>query len=92
MNIIEAIKSGNRFRKKGGEWQVVKDHTNFVTLSISELLSDDWEIEADAVTITALEFDKKAAWILTGWEYNETDDAYGAVRCALENLRKELGL
>lgn len=85
MNFLDALKSGKRFRRKGEKnWNDNKLFHDFMT--------EDWEVEENAVTITESEFDKKAAWILVGWEYNETDDAHGAVRCALEDLKKELGL
>lgn len=92
MNIINAIKSGKRFRYKGTQtWCNAFSGDNLLSGPYEWFMSDDWEVEENAVTITESEFDKKAAWILAGWEYNESL-LTEAVRCALEDLKKELGL
>jgi len=81
VNFLDALKSGKRFRRKGEKnWNDNKLFHDFMT--------EDWEVEENAVTITESEFDKKAAWILVGWGPSRR----GVVRCALEDLKKELGL
>lgn len=71
MNIIEAIKSGRRFRRK--EWPTdISDRTNWLIspkgfdgiaryyLTDLDIVADDWEVESAPVTITREQFD--AAW------------------------------
>lgn len=68
MTIIEAIKSGRRFRRKGAkEWYYVDtdlddedavvcfkdgDEDSSVPMYVPELLADDWEVEEEQVSIT----------------------------------------
>lgn len=47
MNIIEAIKSGKRMRRKGWtEYYDLKERPDFYFV-IDEIMADDWEIEPD---------------------------------------------
>ena len=61
MNIVEAIKSNKKYRRKGekGWYDTVKDFSHYV-FSVRDVLADDWETEAEPVTITREDFD--AAW------------------------------
>lgn len=48
MNIIEAIKSGKRFRRKGWiEYFDLKERSDFYFV-LDEIMADDWEIEPDS--------------------------------------------
>lgn len=63
MNIIDAIKSGKRFRRI--EWSIhdwiAHDRNDLpARLSRSDIIASDWEIESQAVTITREQFN--AAW------------------------------
>lgn len=64
MNIIEAIKSGKRFRHSltGTSWfNPIKDpDTSLVhlKLDVNQLVSNDWEVEEEKATITAAQFQK----------------------------------
>lgn len=52
MNIIEAVKSGKRMRRKawcGSMYKFVEDWTLLVS---TDVLADDWEVEEKKVTIT----------------------------------------
>lgn len=53
MNIIEAVKSGKRFKRKQDHkyWEPM---SNFYTLYLDAIaiLADDWEIDEDKVEIT----------------------------------------
>lgn len=70
MNIIEAIKSGRRFRHKlwrgydDNDWadpvEVMSDIMVKLTMPVGALIADDWEVEQTSVTITRDDFD--AAW------------------------------
>lgn len=66
MNIIEAIKSGKRFRHSltGTGWfNPIKDpDTSLVhlKLDVNQLVSNDWEVEEPTNTITRSQFE--AAW------------------------------
>lgn len=54
MNIIEAVKSGKRFKRKSwdGPW-CTKDDVSALSLQSWEILADDWEVEEKKVEITA---------------------------------------
>jgi len=66
MTLIEAIKSGKRFRRK--VWDKDKQHlswnevygTQSLEIAYGDAVADDWEIEEATVTITGAQFD--AAW------------------------------
>jgi uncharacterized lipoprotein len=63
MNLIEAIKSGKRYRRKA--WEIddwVSQDREYLParLNVEDVKSDDWEIESQPVTITRADFD--AAW------------------------------
>ena len=54
MNLIEALKSGKRIRQKSKEiWLEPKQGKYF---SIDHILSDDWEVEPEPVTVTEYQF------------------------------------
>jgi hypothetical protein len=61
MNLIEAIKSGRRFRRSS--W-TSRDYyptdSGWVNLPIEAVVADDWEVEEPTSTITLEQFDK--AW------------------------------
>lgn len=61
MNIIEAIKSGKRYRRRGelGWYDAANDYSDYV-FPLRSIVADDWEIEQVPVTITPKQFD--AAW------------------------------
>jgi hypothetical protein len=63
MNIIEAIKSGKRFRRSGWhalrEW--VRPMSNMcLSIPVADIIAEDWEVESKEVTITREQFD--GAW------------------------------
>jgi hypothetical protein len=53
MNIIEAIKSGKRFRRNG--WYRWREESEIYQMIRADILADDWEVE-QTVTITLDEF------------------------------------
>lgn len=55
-------------------------------------LDEDWEVEEKSIPLTASLFDSKAELVLSRWKYSRFDDAPDAVRLAIADLRKELGL
>jgi hypothetical protein len=82
MNIIEAIRSGKRIRRKSkGIWLEPKEGKYF---SFDHILADDWEIEEKPVAITREQFDE--AWKLVIQESKSWDSHLGPM------LAKELGL
>lgn len=88
MNIIEAIKSGKRFKRKSWEsWLTTEKEKNVseyrFDLPLEAIIADDWEVEPDAVTITRKQFD--AAWD-KGLEAHRLSIELHAILC------KELGL
>jgi hypothetical protein len=67
MNLIEAIKSGKKYRRKDkycGLWltppDVITDLDPVYEVLLSDILAEDWEVEQTPVTITRDDFD--AAW------------------------------
>ena len=65
MNIIEAIKSGKRFRRKDydGAWFLARKDVYDIqplNLDYNSIVADDWEIESQSETITREQFNK--AW------------------------------
>ena len=87
MNIIDAIKSGKRFRRQGNTSWYSRMAAEYQTINISaisreDFLADDWEVESEPVTITREQFD--AAW----------DNALLMIGTRLDRdaLAKELGL
>lgn len=61
MNIIEAMKSGKKYRRIGEErwYKAVENYPDYV-FPMRAILADDWEIEQTPVTITREQF--IAAW------------------------------
>ena len=61
MNIIDAVKSGKKFRRKANCWSWIAAETIAQChFQPEDILATDWEIEERKVTITEGEFD--AAW------------------------------
>jgi hypothetical protein len=95
MNIIEAIKSGGRFRRKGETswYSAISDNyplINISAISRENFLADDWEIDDGTVKITREQFNDAAITVAdklyrpTGWPIHMND--------FLGELKKELGL
>jgi hypothetical protein len=88
MNIIEAVKSGKRMRRRawcGSMYKFVEDWTLLVS---TDVLADDWEVEEKKVTITESDF--KAALVRTTRSFSLYDGPY--ICEYLSQLKKELGL
>ncbi len=96
MNIIEAIKSGKRFRHSltGTNWYgPIKDPDSSLVhfkLDVNQLVSNDWEIEEVRVTITYSEFD--AAWKRVVRKTGGNDITYGGFQSFRDLVARELGL
>lgn len=90
MNIIEAIKSGKRFKRKDWDDSMFIDNDYFLnnpnSIKVEFLLSDDWEIEQKAVPITLDQF----------WDaYNKarkTIDHPNSPNLICDFMARELGL
>lgn len=100
MNLIEAIKSGKRFRRKSWtspkNWLTEKGELNLnhcLELPIDAIIAGDWEVEQPPATITREQFD--AAWSKL-WPQDAYNDSLNSINCytKLERdaLAKELGL
>ncbi len=91
MNIIEAIKSGKRIRRKGWPnkncW-AQRDGYRMYRIMEEDLLADDWEVEEKQVTITESDF--KAALVRTTRSFPLYDEPH--ICEYLSQLKKELGL
>jgi hypothetical protein len=89
MNLIEAIKSGKRFRRKsqpGSDiWFRPSDTHPFYQY---EITADDWEVESQKATITREQFD--AVWSKYVQRLDPADRQ--AMLEELDTVAKELGL
>ena len=62
MTIIEAIKSGKRFKRKSWTGRdYIEANVASLDLRIDALVADDWEVEEKQITITETEF-ANAVW------------------------------
>ena len=68
MDLISAVKSGKRFKRK----QILCWTSSALTVDREDILADDWEIEEEKITITKEEF-KRAC--LSGWGIEESWNA-----------------
>lgn len=95
MNILEAIKSGKRFRRKSWtsrNWQSAitfhsNPHEDRLDLPYEAILADDWEVEEIKAPITSCQFDgawERAAEILVSRE-----EPYETFKTL---IKRELGL
>lgn len=91
MNIVEAIKSNKKYRRKGekGWYDTVKDFSHYV-FSVRDVLADDWETEAEPVTITREQFD--AAINTVSDKNHRPFERALPLHDFLVELKKELGL
>ena len=94
MNIIEAIKSGRPFRRPDRHgWIEVHDNglrwvnQGGITITLKDILADDWEIQEPSVTITANQF-----WNAIHDLYRKFPDVLGVDRPTAERLAGLLGL
>lgn len=105
MNLIEAIKSGKRFRRSSWTHPVwLESHTedklnHSLDLQIESVIADDWEVEEVQVTITREQFDK--AWsealaahfkLDSSWEFGRWEIVVDNHSSIKKLLVKELGL
>lgn len=57
MNLIEAMKSGKRYRRKGEtDWYDATDYYQELVFLTTQILADDWEVEEVRVSITRAVF------------------------------------
>lgn len=89
MNLIEAIKSGKRFKRQGQtSWCSVSNNDRLFGAGIdrNDLLADDYEIEQTPVPITSQQF----------WDAyhkaKEKADHPGSTKGVCEFMARELGL
>ena len=54
MNLIEAIKSGKKFKREA--WSRFEKWDPYYPVILSDVLADDWEIEEKKVEITRTQF------------------------------------
>ncbi len=76
MNLIEAVKSGKRFRRKD-HWGWVDLETVVIGIAKSDILATDWEIEERKIEITESELEAAL-------------EASGFKGMVIEELRKRL--
>jgi hypothetical protein len=96
MNIIEAIKSGKRFKRSTDttyrdlRQYYYKSDPAFYLLHIEDILSDDWEVESSPVGIALSDAEFDAAFSRAR---NRTNLIYGSALILFhKELKKELGL
>jgi hypothetical protein len=90
VNIIDAIKSGKRFRRKSWTGRdYIEANVYSLDLRIEALVADDWEVEEVCVTIT--ESVLSAAWEKAVKSSGYHDD-FAPHGWLYTELKKELGL
>jgi hypothetical protein len=93
MNIIQAVGSGKRFRRKGNDsWYENDGNTNGLRVyhfGMDDILSAEWETESVAITINEEQFDAAVANVANAMtrEGGQIDGS-----SFLINLKRELGL
>lgn len=88
MNILEALKSGKRFKRQAWlDWYHTAVQEQFST---DDVLADDWEVEEVKVTITAAEFDQARHRVSVRLYRVPTQQVH--ICDFLNELKKELGL
>lgn len=91
MTIIEAIKSGKRFKRRGQDnlmWSGPNPIS--ITIDVKSLLSDDWEVEEKKVEITKAQLTK--AWHRVMDRHTRTDSLHRPLSPCAYELAEELGL
>jgi hypothetical protein len=56
MTIIEAIKSGKKFKREICERWLLETKNSAILFSVGDILADDWEIEEPRIEITRTQF------------------------------------
>jgi len=87
VNIIKALKSGRRFKRK--DWTLF--HSDPISCCTArDILADDWEVEQKPITETLSEAEFEAAFH-SAW--NRSGLIYGSALILFhKELKKELGL
>lgn len=89
MNIIEAIKSGENFRRSTYHKSVwVSKGCVSLTIDKADILADDWEVEEKKAEITRTQLERAYAKVL---KHNSFEYRVGAQQ-EIAALAKELGL
>lgn len=83
MNILEAIQSGKKFRRKGGSLYFTAIENSF-DLSRADLIADDWETAPHKVEITKADFDAAIRAVM--------DRRVPGEPIAFDDIAKEIGL
>lgn len=91
MNIIEAIKSGKRFRRKSwkaNEMTWISQDLGDLPLQLTrgDIVADDWELKEEPVTITRTQFFEAYAHAVAELPSNPTNSS------VLEMMADRLGL
>lgn len=97
MNILQAIKSGKRFRRKPSipgtiSWIGPLDVSTHwgASFRLDDMLAEDWEVEETPVTINETSF--RAAWKRAVKKTGGDDITYGGFQSFRDLVAKELGL
>jgi hypothetical protein len=87
MNLVEAVKTGKRFKRK--DWTETEWMTSDgrFTVDAETLTADDWEVEHVPVTITREQFD--AAWNKAIADF---DGLWNSLPALQADLRRRLNL
>lgn len=85
MNIIDAVKSGNPFRRKSkiihaSAWDCTSPNLN---LSPADILADDWEVKEKKIEVTESQLD--------GILYNVLDEKNPDDKAAIRAIKSMLG-
>lgn len=90
MNLVEAVKSGQPFKRSGWGKYVIHETVYEFLFKREDLLADDWEIQEKEITITASQFDAAVSRTNDKVYKSEYEDVH--ICDYLKVLQKELGL
>lgn len=93
MNIVEAAKTGKRFRRRGQlDWfPSPRFEGEEYYFNFEELVADDWEVENPVGTITSADFDDAVSKMLIESHYHRGVPTR-MLEIVLADLKKKLGL
>lgn len=97
MNIIEAAKSGKRFKRKiWGRFEESDLAGQVKIVAVGDILADDWEIEEKKVEITNSQFYEAYRRMLVSdgcsFTLTTTNSTSACISHTVHRLAKELGL
>lgn len=92
MTIIEAVKSGKRFSRRG--WRFFDPSMpswQYVEFTPEDILAEDWEVLEEKITVTKAQLEKAWTHVSVSWSGNIYLDVKDVLLHGFNSLAKELG-